>query len=228
MGLQTNSYSKEHRTCSSVNYIKMLRLLILSVCVCLSVQKAAKSDDAWVKPPYCRGNDCPRFTVLEQGEGYELREYEEAQWVSTETASVDGTDRPNLFMRLFRYIDGENVNNEKIPMTSPVVNKITPGSGPNCETIFKQSFYIEYSRQEDAPEPSADNVFLDKFAVVKVYVRSFSGYATEDDYLRNLYLLADSIGDPAKFRTDHYMTAGYDSPFQPFNRHNEVWLVSVS
>merc|ERR1711893_116964 len=219
---QLGKYLKQSDSTST-----MLRLLILSVCVCLSVQKATKSD-SWVKPSYCRGNDCPRFTVLEQGEDYELRVYEEAMWVSTEAASVDGTDRPNLFQRLFRYIDGENVNNEKIPMTSPVVNKITPGSGPNCETIFKQSFYLPYSRQEDAPQPSADNVFLDKFAVVKVYVRSFGGYATQDDYLRNLYLLADSIGDPAKFRTDHYMTAGYDSPFQPFNRHNEVWLVSVS
>merc|ERR1711976_954931 len=215
------------RTCSSVNYTKMLRLLVLSVCVCLSVQKATKSDDSWVKPSYCRGNDCPRFTVLEQGEDYELRLYEEAMWVSTEALSIDGSDRPNLFMRLFNYIDGQNENNEKIAMTSPVLNKITPGSGPNCESVFKQSFFVPYSRQEDAPEPSADNVYLDKIAPMKVYVKSFGGYATNDDRLRNLYMLAESIGNPAKFRTDYYMTAGYDNPLQPFNRHNEVWLVST-
>merc|ERR1712170_78922 len=200
-----------------------LRLLVASVCVGLSLQ----SDRGWVKPSFCRNLDCPRYNVLLQGEDYELREYEQALWVSTEAESIDGSISSELFGRLFRYIDGANANGEKIAMTAPVVNKVTPGSGPNCESVFKQSFYVPDSRQQDAPQPSADNVYLDTQPVIRVYVRSFSGYATQDDYLRNIYMLAESIGDPTKFRTDHYMTAGYDSPFQPFNRHNEVWLIST-
>merc|ERR1711893_578626 len=109
-----------------------------------------------------------RFTVLEQGEDYELRLYEEALWVSTQALSVDGNDLPSLFARLFNYIDGQNANNEKIAMTSPVLNKLTPGSGPNCESVFKQSFFVPYSRQEDAPEPSAENVYLDTQSGIKV------------------------------------------------------------
>jgi len=206
----------------------MLRLLVLSLCVCLSFQKATKSEDGgWVKPSFCRGNDCPRYAVLEQGEDYELRQYEEAKWVSTEALSIDGSIRSELFRRLFRYIDRNNVNAEKIPMTSPVLNKITPGSGPNCESAFKQSFYLPESHQQNAPAPSAENVYLERMSVMTVYVKSFGGYATEEDYLRNIYALAEAIGDASKYRTDYYMTAGYDSPYQPFNRHNEIWLVAA-
>merc|ERR1711976_73760 len=151
---------------SSIQQHKMLRLVLLSLCVCLSLQKATKSEDGgWVKPSFCKTNDCPRYAVLEQGEGYELRQYEEAMWVSTEAESIDGN----------------NANGEKIAMTSPVLNKITPGPGPNCESMFKQSFYVPDSHQENAPAPSAENVYLEKMAVMTVYVKSFGGYATEDD-----------------------------------------------
>merc|ERR1711893_199687 len=86
---------------------------VASVCVGLSLQ----SDGGWVKPSFCKNLDCPRFNVLLQGEDYELREYEQALWVSTEAESIDGSISSELFGRLFRYIDGANANGEKIAMT---------------------------------------------------------------------------------------------------------------
>merc|ERR1711976_27761 len=208
--------------------LKMLRVLVLSLCVALSVQESTKSDGGWVKPSFCKNLDCPRFAVLQQGEDFELRQYEEALWVSTEAETIDGTINESLFMKLFRYISGGNANGEVIAMTAPVLNKITPGTGPNCATVFRQSFFVPFSHQESAPAPTAEDVFLETKQTIQVYVRSFSGYASTNDYLMNLSLLAEFIGDQSKFRTDYYMTAGYDSPFQPFNRHNEVWLVAVN
>lgn len=51
------------------------------------------------------------------------------------------------FMKLFDYISGGNSGKTKIPMTSPVVTKIEPGQGPNCESTFTMSFYNPYSYQ---------------------------------------------------------------------------------
>merc|ERR1711976_735583 len=84
--------------------VKMLRVVILAVCVSLSVQKSVEQTDDWVKPSFCKGLDCPKYTVLEQFEGYELREYEEAMWVSSEGRAVEAGDiTGDLFMKLFYY-----------------------------------------------------------------------------------------------------------------------------
>lgn len=50
-------------------------------------------------------------------------------------------------MKLFDYISGGNSAKTKIPMTAPVVTKIEPGQGPNCESTFTMSFYNPYSYQ---------------------------------------------------------------------------------
>lgn len=54
--------------------------------------------------------------------------------------------------------------------------------------------------------------------------RSFSGFASPDKYAEEAEALAKLLrnrGQP--FHEDFFYTAGYDSPFKLFNRHNEVW-----
>lgn len=51
------------------------------------------------------------------------------------------------FMKLFDYISGGNSAKAKIPMTAPVLTKIEPGQGPNCESTFTMSFYNPYNYQ---------------------------------------------------------------------------------
>merc|ERR1711893_43406 len=90
------------------------------------------------------------------------------------------------------------------------------------------SFYLPYELQENAPEPTSADVYLQKLEELEVYVSSFTDYATQEDFLRNTIELSQAIGDMDKIEHMSYYTAVYDSPFKWWDRHNESWLRSKS
>lgn len=54
--------------------------------------------------------------------------------------------------------------------------------------------------------------------------RSFGGFASPEKYAEEAQALARILKSAGQsFHEDFYYTAGYDSPFKLFNRHNEVW-----
>ena len=62
----------------------------------------------------------PGFKVLQQDGGFELRQY--APYIVAETRVEAGLEDAGsvAFERLFRYISGNNVAQQKIAMTAPV------------------------------------------------------------------------------------------------------------
>ena len=59
--------------------------------------------------------------------------------------------------------------------------------------------------------------------------RQFPGFARKFETWADQALKLQEALDAKKlkYRKDYYYTAGYDSPFTLFNRHNEVWFVAV-
>ncbi|WAR25182.1 HEBP2-like protein, partial [Mya arenaria] len=158
---------------------------------------------------------------------YEEREYAATEWVSTQQTNMDYEKASyTMFERLFKYIKGANEKKKPIKMTCPVVNRIIPGAGPACESNFTMSFFVA-PIQKPAPAPTDPSVFLNNAPRFTAYVRQFSGYAMTYDVWRDQAVaLAKALKvDGVEFRTDMYWTAGYDSPFELFNRHNEVWFL---
>ncbi|CAH1788940.1 unnamed protein product [Owenia fusiformis] len=179
-------------------------------------------------PKFCNKLDCPRFKVLKTTDEYEVREYEESRWASTDVYDMDYDKAGSLgFRRLFNYISGNNAANAKIPMTAPVLGTIIPGQGPACESNFTTSFYQPFNMQKSGgPAPTDKDVYLQVLPKVTMFVRSFSGYATEMDFLNQASMLAAAINNPNAFRSDMYYTAGYDSPFRFLDRHNEILFLA--
>ncbi|CAH1790816.1 unnamed protein product [Owenia fusiformis] len=175
-------------------------------------------------PSSCKRLDCPKFKVLRKTGEYEVREYEESRWASTDVYDMDCSRARSIgFKHLFNYISGDNAANAKIPMTAPVLTTIIPGEGPACESNFTVSFYQPFNMQENGgPAPSDANIYLSVLPNVTMYVRSFPGYASEEEYLNQAGQLAAAINNPDIYDTDLYYTAGYDSPYKFLNRHNEV------
>ena len=55
--------------------------------------------------------------------------------------------------------------------------------------------------------------------------RTFGGFASDETWVQKAVELGDAVGDHSKFTDTQYYTAGYDPPFKPFGRTNEVWFV---
>ncbi|XP_046356126.2 heme-binding protein 2-like isoform X1 [Haliotis rufescens] len=177
-----------------------------------------------------KGLETPKYSVNEAAkhEGFQERRYEACKWVSTKVMAMtykDGTSRG--FRNLFNYITGDNEAKQKVEMTAPVATQVVPGAGPNCESTFTVSFYIPSEHQADPPKPTNPDVFISDCPETKIAVKPFSGFAEESDWISKGRELAEDVEKTDlknKLVKEYYFTAGYDSPFKLFGRHNEVWF----
>lgn len=135
------------------------------------------------------------------------------------------------FMRLFKYIQGENAEKKKIPMTAPVAVQIQPGQGPFCKNNFTVNFFVPFADQKAPIPPTNPDVFTSTFPELCAYVKVYPGFGSNTDAIQEQStelaeaLEKDGLGDT--YRKDVIFYGGYDSPFRPFNRHNEIWFIQM-
>lgn len=149
-------------------------------------------------------------------------------WVSTNVTGINYTEAGQEgFNRLFQYIQGANEQQVKIPMSSPVLTEIAPGAGPNCESGFIVSFFMDFEFQKSPPVPTASDVYIRYTPEMQIITQTFGGFADKFDSK-----VIENLQDAFKWASDNnydvsqttYTIAQYDSPFTILNRHNEVWL----
>jgi hypothetical protein len=151
----------------------------------------------------------PYRIVTKEGD-FELRDYPTLPVVTTQMESIEGD---SAFGRLFQFIQGENSNQTKIAMTTPVF--VDDG---------QMSFVIpDEVRQQGVPEPASTEVEIAERPRLQVAVYRFSGVADESSRKRAVEELQawiqmqglQAIGEP--------FFAYYDAPFIPGPfRRNEV------
>ncbi|ESO88879.1 hypothetical protein LOTGIDRAFT_125538 [Lottia gigantea] len=177
------------------------------------------------KPDFCNKLDCPKFEVVKDvKDKYQIRQYEPSKWVMTEMLGVNYEDaKKKMFMKLFEYIQGKNVKDMKIEMTAPVLMRLIPGQGPACDNNFTMAFYVSNS-VPNPPKAKDSTVYLKNYPKFKAFVRSFPGYITEEkDFIEETRKLITYLNGTSLDKS-YFITAGYNSPFQLLDRHNEVWL----
>ncbi|GMH45349.1 hypothetical protein BSKO_13306 [Bryopsis sp. KO-2023] len=195
---------------------------ILLVLVALAVSTVARP----VKPDFCGSVDCPSYTVLKHELGYELRSYAKGKWATVTLEDSTYSDALGVcFDKLFDYIEGSNVEKRKIPMTAPVLGKVSTAAESFASTgDFEFSFYVPNAAV--APLSGSGISITETPEDFEVYVASFGGYASTSDWKEAASGLKDRLDAAgASYDGSHYFTAGYDSPFHFFHRHNEVWIV---
>ncbi|KAM6904425.1 heme-binding protein 2 [Xenentodon cancila] len=163
--------------------------------------------------------------VCEIGE-YEVRHYDSVKWVSTEeTSFAMELASPKMFMRLFRYITGENELGKKIEMTAPVVVKM-PEKKFWERGVYTMSFLLPAEHQKSPPKPTSSSLYINETPAMNVYALSYGGWMTTiSDKQKANELSAALDKNNAKYKKTH-AAVGYNSPMTLFNRHNEVWFVA--
>merc|ERR1712211_74855 len=189
---------------------------------------------------------------------YEIREYPSVNWACTELTykqedndyvkedentsewsvflqmqmmnSLSWKKSPSskMFMKLFRYISGVNVERQEIEMTTPVLSTLTPTEDGMMKN--KMCFYLDSSAQDNPPTPETSDVFIERNKPLIVAVYEFGGYAMTDDvWEAEAAIFAQRLGDRVNsVDTNSFYTAGYDSPMKFWNRKNEVMFKVIN
>jgi len=157
-------------------------------------------------------------TLSEHSNSIELRKYDETKLVTT-TEDGEFTESSNdNFRKLFRYISGENKQNQKISMTAPVFMTMSDSSKK------KMSFVVPAKFAVNTPEPN-EGVTVDSFPERTVGVISFSGRWTEASFKEKEKQLRNWLLENGYETRGEAYGAAYDPPWAvPFLRRNEVHI----
>jgi hypothetical protein len=160
--------------------------------------------------------EIPDYQVNAKDGNFEVRDY--PALTIARTASGDGD-----FMRLFRYIEGANAADKKIPMTAPVLMQ-------HAGEKTGMSFILPRALAAEGPAPTPENaaVSLDAMPPSRLAVLRFSGGRNETNEQKHLALLRRWVEDKKLVTVGEPIFAYYDPPWIPgFMRRNEVMLTIV-
>ena len=158
--------------------------------------------------------ETPDYQVLSTEGKFELREYPALAIVRT--ASGDGD-----FMRLFRYISGQNATEEKIAMTAPVLVQ-RQGESEGMSFIMPGEMTTS-----GVPAPENKGLTIDTIPPGRFAVYRFSGWQTEKNEKEALAALLTWMQKSGLKPEGTPYFGYYDPPWIPgFFRRNEVMLRS--
>jgi hypothetical protein len=136
--------------------------------------------------------------------------------------------------RLFQYIQGANLNNSRVEMTTPVLTGIVPSAGPFCSSAFVIRFFVPHEFKDSPPLPLLDSdLSVENWDEKCVAVRAFTGFAKDTNVAQEAAQLEASLQNSKwanitesepKDGEDAYTIAQYSSPFKILGRVNEVWV----
>ena len=181
----------------------------------------------------------PEYEVVRIDGAVEYRLYESFLVAETEVVNVQSwKDASNEgFMRLFRYITGDNNGEEKISMTAPVQqSKLQPedvrfnqAQPLSDNSGWKVGFMLpSHYSMVDAPVPQDDRVTLRIVPEKLVAAIRYSGRWTTRNYDKYEARLMAALAEANIETLGVTETAFYNPPFvPPFMRRNEI-LVEVA
>ena len=178
-----------------------------------------------------------KYSVVLEAERFDLRKYASHILAET-TVEGDFEDAGSAaFGRLFKYISGNNQQQQKVAMTSPVgqvpssqkIEMTSPVSQQQQDGKWVVSFMMPASfTLETTPAPNDPTLSLRQVPARYVAAVRYSGFWSEESYRRELTDLQAWITERDLQPLGEPIWARYNPPFMPwFLRRNEI-LVPVA
>ena len=152
------------------------------------------------------------YKVVDQIDQIEIRYYPSAPMIKV----TSNQSRNNNFGKLFRYIAGNNNNEEKIAMTTPVYMS---DQSKTMEFVLPKKFL---SGEIPLPNDNDVEVYISEpkyYAAIK-----YSGYSNnkkEENYSGELI---KTIQNSDLKMLSEYFVLSYDAPTKFYNRRNEILI----
>lgn len=193
---------------------------------------ATEAKNVFLETP--EGLEGPKYTVVSESDGYEIRHYEGYNVASTSMSKVgepysmdDITKGGAAFNALAAYLFGANDEGRIMDMTTPVTTT----------SVGEMRFYLKDNMVTDFPQPLSPEGTFNEQGIVKVIevpaarlaVAKFTGFVTEGEVSRQKDALLSRLSlDGVEVDTPHgsvipHVIFQYNPPYTiPIVRRNEI------
>ena len=155
-----------------------------------------------------------KYDVVLKDNNFEIRYYPSV--IKAKVISENGAN--NNFMKLFKYISGNNSNNEKIAMTTPVYLS-------KEDNINSIEFVMPAKHNMDnISKPNDENIKIYESKAGHYASVRFSGWGNRKKIKNYSNILYDKLNvlDIKHIGSPYFVS--YNSPYKVFNRRNEVMV----
>ncbi len=156
------------------------------------------------------------YTLSKKYDAFEIRDYEASLFTSVTLSTSEYKEAGSKgFSILGGYIFGKNASNEKIAMTTPVSMSIE-------DSITMMFMVPKTIKKEKLPKPNASSIVFKESPAKKLAAITFSGWASKEkieNYKQKLIVALEAEGIS---HTQRFYFFAYNSPYEFFNRRNEV------
>jgi len=164
------------------------------------------------------GAETLTYSVVKKFDDFEIRKYETFLIVSVESNKMVGSEG---FRALFNYISGENKDRKEIPMTAPVLNRMSLEESAMA-FVMPQNF-----SKDNIPKPMQDELKIKEMPTGYYAVLSFKGFNNQSKIEKKIKALQELLEKENLEKQSDFYLARFDPPFTlPPLRRNEI-LVRV-
>ncbi len=156
------------------------------------------------------------YVVNKKYDGFEIRSYEASLFTSVQLTGKKYKDVSSKgFSILAGYIFGGNDKNQKISMTSPVAMSLD-------DTVNMMFMVPKKFNKETLPTPNQSEIKFREEPAKTVAAISFGGWADDEKIAKYKEALISALDAEGLVYTNKFYFLGYNSPFEAFNRKNEI------
>ncbi len=181
-----------------------------------------------------RNYEEPNYQALVQEDKFEVRLYSDVLIAQSTSSGNYKESSESNFERLAGYIFGKNIANQKMDMTTPVLQKKESEKMDMTVPVFQQQTDTDWTMTfvlpnkytiDTVPMPLDENVTVKVLPKVKVATLRFSGRLSEDSIQKNTVLLEDWVKQKSFSAVASPYSAAYDPPWTlPMLRRNEIHI----